>query len=320
MQLASSIRYGGLLINAADCNYDDYRKLGLTCPNCHESVFLVKEHDRFYRKTSKTTEVGAHFNHRSDKSKDAIALCELRNRQITTIEIQKSKVKSKNQRLQLFNRHLWTVLLTCYKLRNEEQQQRATREGFTSVCKSGAIAEQVLNAYKDFLIKGISEYKNNIISEADFFVKDLIKKVSNDKLVLSDDLQAILALWRQQIDVKMQVEIYSEAVSCLLQKKHLPVLEKLIVASLANFVNVTALTVDLSLKDNDRTQLYNSFFSGDIEVNPETVQGVYQALVDSMLARDSERLSAVYHFVRDDILETIALTSWAEGFEKCAGA
>ncbi len=106
----------------------------------------------------------------------------------------------------------------------------------------------------------------------------------------------------------MQVEIYKEAVTCLLQKKHLPILEKLIVASLSNLVTITALSVDLNLGDSDRLQIYNSFFTGEISLNQETELDIYQALVEAMLTRDSDWLSAVYHFVRDDVLETIAFT------------
>lgn len=316
MQHAASIKYGGLLVNASECDYEAFRNLGLTCPHCHESVFLVQGHERHYQKTSKVTEVASHFCHRPDKNQDAIALCELRSRQITSTEIQKRETRSKNQRLQLFNRHLWNILLTCYKLKNFENKQQSLDSGFRSVCKSEAIAEQVLSDYKKFLTQGISSYSGNIISEADFFFSDLMKKISDDKLVLQEDLKAILTLWMQQIDARMQVEIYKEAVTCLLQKKHLPILEKLIEVSLSNLVTITALSVDLNLGDSDRLQIYNSFFTGEISVNKETELDVYQALVEAIIARDSERLSAVYHFVRDDLLETIAFTPWAEGFEK----
>jgi hypothetical protein len=316
MQYAASIKYGGLLVNASECDYEAFRNLGLTCPHCHESVFLVPGHERHYQKTSKVTEVASHFCHRPDKNKDAIALCELRSRQITSTEIQRRETKSKNQRLQLFNRHLWNILLTCYKLKHFEEKKQSLDNGFWSVCKSEPNATVVKNAYKDFLIGHISSYSGSIISEADFFFSDLMKKISDEKLVLQEDLKAILTLWRQQIDAKMQVEIYKEAVTCLLQKKHLPILEKLMFASLSNLVTITALSVDLNLGDSDRLQIYNSFFTGEISLNKETELDVYQTLVEAMLTQDSERLSAVYHFVRDDVLETIAFTPWAEGFEK----
>jgi len=162
MQHATSIKYGGLLVNAFDCDYEAFRNLGLTCPYCHESVFLVQGHERHYQKTSKITEVASHFCHRPDKNKDAIAVCELRSRQITSIEIQRRETKSKNQRLQLFNRHLWNILLTCYKLKDFEKKQQSLDSGFRSVCKSDANVTVVKNAYKDFLIGHISSYSGSI--------------------------------------------------------------------------------------------------------------------------------------------------------------
>ena len=135
MQYAASIKYGGLLVNASECDYEAFRNLGLTCPHCHESVFLVQGHERHYKKTSKTTEVASHFCHRPDKNQDAIALCELRVRQITSTEIGRRETKSKNQRLQLFNRHLWNILLTCYKLKHFEEKKQSLDSGFRSVCK-----------------------------------------------------------------------------------------------------------------------------------------------------------------------------------------
>ncbi len=96
----------------------------------------------------------------------------------------------------------------------------------------------------------------------------------------------------------------------------MPILEKIIEASLSNLVTITALSVDLKLGDSDRLQIYNSFFTGEMSINKETELNVYQALVEAMIERDSERLSAIYHFVRDDLLETIAFTPWAESFAK----
>ncbi len=194
MQYAASIKYGGLLVNASECNYEAFRNLGLTCPHCHESVFLVQGHDRYYKKISKTTEVASHFNHRPDKNKDAIALCELRVRQITSTEIKMRETKSKNQRLQLFNRHLWNILLTCCKLKNFEEKKQSLDSSFRSICKFDPNATVVINAYQDFLIGHISSYKDSIISEADFFFSDLMKKISDDKLFLQKDLKAILTL------------------------------------------------------------------------------------------------------------------------------
>jgi hypothetical protein len=41
MLLASSIRYGGILVEAPECDYNSFKHLGLLCPICKRSVFLV---------------------------------------------------------------------------------------------------------------------------------------------------------------------------------------------------------------------------------------------------------------------------------------
>jgi len=43
MLTASSIRYGEMLVDAAECDYTSFKHLGLLCPICKRSVFLVKE-------------------------------------------------------------------------------------------------------------------------------------------------------------------------------------------------------------------------------------------------------------------------------------
>lgn len=320
MQLASSIRYGRLLVKATDCNYTDYKNLGLVCPNCHESVFLTKGHDRHY-KSSKTSVVAAHFNHRQDKSAQAIALCELRVKQISAAEIKRRENASRNQRLQLFNRHLWNILTMCYKLEDSTQErQRLVEKGFVKVCPDERAATQIKKGYISLICKTLVDQSDRINSEADYFISSLRSKVTEEKLILHEHLKPLLSIWGQTIDRKMQVEIYKEVVAALVQKKHLPILEKLVEISLYNFVIVTALSVESNLKDEQRLQMFNSFFAGNIHVNEQTTIGVFQALVETYATQDKERMSAVYNFVRDDVLETIALTPWAEGFEKYAEA
>lgn len=318
MQLASSIRYGGLLVNACDCNYEDYKNLGLVCPNCHESVFLIQGHERHYKST-KTSTVTAHFNHRQEKSAQAIALCELRVKQISPAEIKRRESASRNQRLRLFNRHLWNILTMCYKLEHSTQErQRLVEKGFTRVCPDQRAAMQINKGYTNLICKTLINESDRIISEADYFISSLRSKVTEEKLILHEHLKPLLSIWGQTIDRKMQVEIYKEVFSALVQKKHLPILEKLVEISLYNFVIVTALSIESDLKDEQRLQMFNSFFAGNINVNEQTMIGVFQALVDTYMTKDKERMSAVYNFVQDDVLETIALTPWAKGFEKYA--
>lgn len=317
MQLASSIRYGGIFVKASECDYEAYRNLGLVCPNCHESVFLVQQHERHYSKANKVSSVSAHFNHRTDKSTDAIAICELRVKQITPAEIQRRESASRNQRLRLFNRHLWNLLKMCYKLEHSVAEcQHAVSAGFTKICSDSRSGMQIKKAYTSLICKTLVNQSDRFISEADYFINKLRSKVTEEKLILHEHLKPLLSIWGQTIDKRMQVEIYKEVVAVLAQKKHLPILEKLVELSLYNFTIVTALSVESNLQDEQRLQMFNSFFAGNIQVNEEIVKGVYQALVETYVTKDRQRMQAVYDFIQDDVLEIIALTPWAEGFEK----
>lgn len=317
MQLASSIRYGGLLVNASDCNYEDYKNLGLVCPNCHESVFLIQEHDRHY-KTKKTSVIAAHFNHRPDKSTQAIALCELRVKQISAAEIKRRENASRNQRLRLFNRHLWNILTMCYKLEHFAPQQQLVEQGFIKVCPDPQIALQIKKSYTSLLSQMLAKESDRLISQSEQFINDLRSKVTQEQVELHKNLKPILILWRQAIDSKMQVEIYKEVIAVLVQKKHLPILEKLIELSLYNLAVITALSVKSNTSDRDRLQMLNSFFASNLQLKNEAISEVFDDLATIYLSKNQEGMVAVYDFVRSDILETIALTPWVEGFEKYA--
>jgi len=281
-------------------------------------VFLIQEHDRHY-KSSKTSVVAAHFNHRKEKSAQAIALCELRVKQITSAEIKRRENASRNQRLRLFNRHLWNILTMCYKLEHSTvERQRLVEKGFVKVCPDERAAMQIKKGYTNLICHTLVDQSERILSEADYFISNLRSKVTEEQLILHEHLKPLLSIWRQTIDQKMQVEIYKEVAASLTQKKHLPILEKLVTISLYNFAIVTALSVESNLKDEQRLQMFNSFFAGNIQVNEETTDGIFQALVETYVTKDKERMSAVYNFAQDDVLETIALTPWAEGFDKYA--
>lgn len=317
MQLSASIRYGGLLVNASDCSYEDYKNLGLVCPNCHESVFLIQGHDRHYSKTNKTITVAQHFNHRENKSAQAIALCELRVKQISAAEIKRRENASKNQRLRLFNRHLWNILTTCYKLDNFTQRQQLVEQGFIKVCLDPQIALQIKKAYTSLLSQMLAKERDRLISQSEQFINDLRSKVTQEQQ-LHENLQPIIALWRQAIDCKMQVEIYQEVIAVLVQKKHLPILEKLIEISLYNLAVITALSQSSNFSDHDRLQMLNSFFASKLQLKDEAISEVFDDLVAIYLSKNQPGMVAVGNFVKSDILETIALTPWAEGFEKYA--
>lgn len=313
MQYASSIKYGGLLIAAEDCNYNSYRSLALICPFCKESIFLVSGHERHYVKIDKITNVISHFSHRSDKDKQEVKQCEFRSAKISQSDITERETVAKNQRLKLFNRHLWNIFRLCYKLDNFEETEQFVERSFKSVPLISPIGNQ--QTFVDLLSKVIYQEVDRIHAEAEDFLTALIQKTEDNQFVSQENLQSVLAIWRQSIDRKMHIKIYNEVIDCLVQKKHLPILQKLIVVGLYNFIGVTTISENENLSKAERVRLYNRLDFQDL-LNSQDVTPVIQLMMDSLLYHNNNALEAVASFVRDDILEIIALTPWIEGFNK----
>lgn len=316
MQYASSIKYGGLLVAANDCDYEAYKNLGLVCPCCHESVFLTAGHERYYNASNKKTTVVSHFSHRPDKDKKEVERCKLRIAQITSADITKNENVSRNQRLKLFNRHLWSLLNLCYKLNNFDESSIFINKGFNLIAENNTQAQAIFRAFNDLLTTIFLGEVPRIHRESEHYLEELIEKSQNEQFVPTESLQSLLATWRQTIDKKMHVAIYNEVVDCLVQKKHLPILQSLITLSLYNFVCVTAICERDRLSINKRITAYNSLHSQNVQINESVIYEVFSNLVDVFASRNSKAMEAIAAFVRDDVLEIIAFTPWAEGFEK----
>lgn len=102
MILASSLYQGGKLIDAAVASYEDSRELGLICPFCKESVFLVREHTR--------NDIVVRASWRHYKVSQRSAFCEERALSSKGKEqIKQLQSEARGQRLKLFNRRFWDI-------------------------------------------------------------------------------------------------------------------------------------------------------------------------------------------------------------------
>jgi len=109
MKYASSIRYGGQLVEASECDYEDYKRLGLICPECKDAVFLRGELTRI--QNGKEVKVSSHFAHFVGKDAAIVAQCESRVSSYTPKELQKMAARSRGQRLKLLQRYIWMIIL-----------------------------------------------------------------------------------------------------------------------------------------------------------------------------------------------------------------
>lgn len=116
MKYASAMRFGGELVEASECDYEDYKYLGLLCPECKDPVFLRGEGTRVLK--GGEVKVGACFCHFPGKDPSLIAQCENRVKKYTTQEITTIKAKAKGQRLKLLQRWFWQIISSHPKFNN----------------------------------------------------------------------------------------------------------------------------------------------------------------------------------------------------------
>lgn len=114
---ARSMYFGGEIIGADECDYQTSRELGLICPFCNSAVFIRSESVRQTKnKLQLVRPYFAHYPTGTDNSAD----CEKRARSKQGREkIEAIKIQAKNQRLRLYNAHLWDMIATD---RNISQQ------------------------------------------------------------------------------------------------------------------------------------------------------------------------------------------------------
>lgn len=107
---AKSMYFGGEIIAASECDYQSSRELGLICPFCNSAVFIRSESVRQVR--GKLQLVKPYFAHYPSGNADNWD-CEKRSHtKQGREEIEKLKIQAKNQRLKLYNAHLWSMIAT----------------------------------------------------------------------------------------------------------------------------------------------------------------------------------------------------------------
>lgn len=108
MKYAKSLRYGGELIAAKDCDYKSFQKLLPLCPECSEPVHLRKGGNRT-SSTGKSYEVATYWSHFKSVSAEQKASCEARVDSYSEVERQKIASKARGQRLRWLNQYFWQV-------------------------------------------------------------------------------------------------------------------------------------------------------------------------------------------------------------------
>jgi hypothetical protein len=238
MKTASSIRYGGMLVDADECDYDSFKNLGLLCPICKRTVFLVQKSTRSasQRKIKdgtkidvRSAEIPAYFAHHPEVDKDTVNDCELRSKQITAIQRLHLETKAHNQRRKIMQSHFWKILKTSYELSDPVVdmipiiiKEQWIRQHPFSERRSIFHLQEFINLFiKTARLVSEEERKEEI----DRIIENILKS-QKDRLY-EEDLRAkeYLDDWIGTLNARMHSSICEEALGFLLHKRQVKMLE-----------------------------------------------------------------------------------------------
>lgn len=216
MKWAASIRYAGQLIDAVDCDYQDYKRLGLLCPNCKDPVFLQGESSR--SRGDRVVAVPAHFKHFAVRDPALAKQCESRVAKYDRAELIRRAASARNQRLKLLQRWFWTIFT------NSNRSLYLVRDG---------VPEPPLMAEKETLAENFIKFiRGTPIKEVEGYLERSIQHLVGfdlDKLGSESVKQKIKNL--SKLDLKFHKLICLEVMQFLISKANRGLAEKAINAA-----------------------------------------------------------------------------------------
>jgi hypothetical protein len=333
MITASSIRYGGLLVEASECSYESFKQLGLLCPICKRPVFLVQESCReaHTRKLKtgistavKESSVPAHFSHFQDVSKEEIEQCELKSSKITQVQREVTASKARGQRLKVLQRRLWQMLKTSYRLFYSEGTDELLQNYFF---EASYMNEMRSKAYLEKLISSCAvslSHPTNLQVIKTSFAEGCVKwsAIAEAYPKQESPIYEGFRNWPKSIlDLKMHEAICLEVLDFLCTKMQRPILNKLIAYSIFNFAGSNAIYAALESQGGKDMQRYiktvNSLDNSLLN-SPELRENMVRML-QYLIEADKATMISVFSYVRDDVLQAIYFTNWAEQFNTKEG-
>lgn len=311
MRYAAAMKYGGQLVDAADCDYEDYKKLILLCPcpNCKEPVFLREESTQI--RNAQTVIISAHFAHFSSKAPALAKLCDERVKQYDERELEKRATVARNQRLKLLQKAFWLMFSNHY----EQDCGFPVSELLEHDTKfSQGIARWLADAQaKAFCCENKIYTKDSAIQ--------LLDDVSSGKTIFFQNSNnpeegccpslKIQEIFRERviykIDQRMQRLICYEVLDFLWSKRSFVLLKELF--TLATWIMFDALSdgTEIGLLEKDGTQAVQKIPRGTSDFGFE---------VDKRIFCIQQNAELFYRFTTQHVLLWLVLVPWAEQFNK----
>jgi uncharacterized protein YbaR (Trm112 family) len=226
MKYASSIKYGGQLIDAKDCDYNSYKHLGLVCPECKNPVFVRAEHTRTAPKSKEVVKVEQSFAHFKAVDPAQVLACENRVAAYNRRGLERKAAAAKNQRLKLLHRWFWDIYYRCFELERrivgidkEENRRRLTALAH-QICSETEM-QQVIKAFQSFTPEEIAAL---VHSHVEGLAEDA---GANPQSVFVKTKMQFLS----SVDRTLHCMICNEVVEFLGAKRQLPLLEQVVTVS-----------------------------------------------------------------------------------------
>lgn len=116
MKHAISMYRAGMIVSASEADYSTAKDLGLICPLCSEAVFWRRGH---IRKRGRAIWVSPRFCHYPGGDPQAFD-CDARAKtKAGRDEIMRLQIESHNQRLEVYNKHLWDMFKADRNLKRD---------------------------------------------------------------------------------------------------------------------------------------------------------------------------------------------------------
>lgn len=340
MQSAKSIRFGGLLLDAEDCDYTDFINHGLVCPICTGTVFLVSsasrgKHSRTLKSgesvSVKESTIPAHFAHHHNADKSAIANCELRSAKMTNAQRQVFQAKARGQVARLFQQKFWRMLQTSIKLTAIDEapvllldlwQQASLRQPIAAKAQLAVLIDMLA---RQFSKAGQVSHSKEGLEGA---IEEWGIKISRNPKEIPQRYKSQFKAWLNVLDRQMQTLIVSQALDFICHKKQEKILFKLIELGVYNWIlaesSCAILESQGAVSGSLRGQVYNRLMQ---EESVACVAHQLSQATDSMrpamvrttrmlIGLDREAFEALFMFVRDDVVQSLTFVDWATQFEE----
>jgi hypothetical protein len=253
MKTAKSLIYGGELIDAIDCTYDDFKRLAPLCPNCSNPVYLRAGGDRISPKGKEYT-VSQHWAHFAGKSAEEVAACELRVNGYSDADRERIQRIARGQREKWIRRWLWQAFKAWCDRHISDRY--CDVDGILDVIKAiGNRQEKGFDLTRKTGLHPltVNAFRANSSSE---FVEFLCSSLD---AVSASEESALMEVLKPETDKTLHLKLVGELISFLQSKRQEGLLELLIEATV--FVGRQQILMHLQDLKSNPSLIYEDYSS-----------------------------------------------------------